>query len=943
MHMGDLVSQNSDHHDSGGESLGKYTVYEVEYREQFGDPIIELYCRDAQDRAVTIEVEGQEPYFYVRTSALGTGKHRTAMSNHQHVERLEDGHESIEGHELTRIYAKLPKLVGGDEDSLRALFDQTWEADIFFSNRFLIDNDVYTNVLVDESDTWTGSSVEGDFRVHVEDLDTAEADSKDLNPRTCTVDIEVEAPEFPKPHEAKYPVTAITAHDSYTDEYHLWALTDPRWPSTEEIENRLQDETPGVSVLKTHLHDDESDMLAQFNEWVAEHRFDVFTGWSSNDFDYPYLINRCQSENVINYRDWSPRGEVWDSRFAPRVKGVTMLDMMEAYKKTQFQNPMGGWNLENISEKETTLPKLDVRDDLDELRREDPVTFLRYNIRDVRSVIAIDENVGVMDMFDDLRVLTGATYGDCHNNIDLLDVHILREAREAGKALPSSTEPDEGWYHGAHVFQSTSGRHEHVVYPDFSSLYPSMIQTCNMSPETLIGDEGDLQASEYDESDCVRSYFDDRPVKHIDAGDEKSRYTGGYYKAVVRHNADGSSETVWSDDPEHTELHYLKPKVKQGFIRQIVDDLRDLKDEYDGTSLYDAVKRVVNSIYGVFGDSDSYGTGYRLFDHRLAESITLGGRRVLLDTTDEFIDRVNAYKNEHGHVGQDAYLVGGDTDSVQTSVTWAPGPETSLEASQEAAISINEWWDVRAPELFGCKAAEHMIEIEIESYSRYLFVPESTDGTGVKKRYVQKIDWDEGTWIDEPEVKAKGFELARSDTAVVTSNVQRRVFDTILTTEDLEAARQSIYDIVKDESDAILNRETPLSEVAVAKGMNDPPESYGSASRTPQPHYRGAKYANKHVEGEHITAGTKVKLLYVNDVHGLPKTYTADTKEDGDRVDAVAVEDIDNIADIVDVDREKMVEKTIEAPLRSTFRAFEGWSLRDAQADTDQGRLENFM
>jgi DNA polymerase elongation subunit (family B) len=213
----------------------------------------------------------------------------------------------------------------------------------------------------------------------------------------------------------------------------------------------------------------------------------------------------------------------------------------------------------------------------------------------------------------------------------------------------------------------------------------------------------------------------------------------------------------------------------------------------------------------------------------------------------------------------------------------------------------------------------------------------------VKKRYVQKIDWKDGVWIDEPDVKAKGFELARSDTAVVTSNVQRRVFDTILTTEDLEAARQSIYDIVKDESDAILDRETPLSEVAVAKGMNDPPESYGSTSRTPQPHYRGAKYANKHIEGEHITAGTKVKLLYVNDVHGLPKTYTADTKEDGDRVDAIAVEDIDNIADIVDVDREKMVEKTIEAPLRSTFRAFEGWGLQDAQADTDQGRLENFM
>jgi hypothetical protein len=155
--------------------------------------------------------------------------------------------------------------------------------------------------------------------------------------------------------------------------------------------------------------------------------------------------------------------------------------------------------------------------------------------------------------------------------------------------------------------------------------------------------------------------------------------------------------------------------------------------------------------------------------------------------------------------------------------------------------------------------------------------------------------------------------------------------------------RQKAYEIVKEQSDAILEAETPLSEVAVAKGMNDPPESYGSASRTPQPHYRGAKYANKHVDGEHITAGAKVKLLYVDDVHGMPKSYTADTREDGNRVDAIAVEDISNVTHLVEVDREKMVEKAIEAPLQSTFRAFDGWSLQDAQADSDQGRLENFM
>jgi len=903
-------------------------VMSVEYEEQWGDPIVHLWCRTEDNEERWVEVEGHQPSFFVHEEA-----YTRRVKNHNWVEGAEthgaNGRwQTLDGRPLTRVFTQLPWHVGGknDKKGLREYFDSTWEADVFFTTRFLIDNGIKTHFTVDTEETWEPQALKGDYRVNVEDIQATDADWK-ATPRMVTVDIEVESPDgFPEPDEAKHPVTAITAHDNYSDAYTVWVLKHEGWPygDTEVSNIAIENRPDGTNIEDVHVYDDESTMLDDFNEFIEERSPDLLSGWNSSAsdngkaFDYPYLINRCKNLNTYSYEDWSPLGQVWDSHWGPRIKGVEAFDMMKAYEKTQWSEPKDGWGLESISRKELPedMAKLEI-EDIDDAWRDAPGTFLEYNIRDVQAVIEIDDRVGVLDLYQNLRKLTGAQYGDCHNNIDLLDQYILRFARERGVALPTNTEPTRGWFYGGYVFEPELGRHPNAVYPDVWSEYPNAFRTCNMSPETIIGTEEDLEESEYTEEDCRWSYIDTRP-----------------------------DNVKKESDPEYEKCYYLKPEIKTGFMNEVVDHVMTLKDDYDGTELYGPVKQVVNSVWGVYGDSDSYGKGYRLFDWRVAESITLYGRKVIQYSAQRFVDEVNNIKDERGLDGRKAYQVGGDTDSVMTSIPFMPA-DTREEQSDivdiaiDACDRVNDSYDEFAAKTFNSNG--DYIELEIESYAPWLFVPKGVTKEKAKKRYAEIIAWEEGEWFDPPEFSVTGIDIVRSDRAVATRDIAQEVIETILRVDDEDDARNEAYATIKEVVEDIEDGERPNSYIARPKGMSKRPEEYGSPDQTPLPTYRGAKYANQNFDWENMDSGAKPQLLYLERVRGdWPRTYSADTKEDGRQVDAVAVEKPDKVPDEFVVDTDKMIEKVLEDPLTPILEAMH-WSFDDAVADTDQGSLAQFM
>jgi len=212
-----------------------------------------------------------------------------------------------------------------------------------------------------------------------------------------------------------------------------------------------------------------------------------------------------------------------------------------------------------------------------------------------------------------------------------------------------------------------------------------------------------------------------------------------------------------------------------------------------------------------------------------------------------------------------------------------------------------------------------------------------------KKRYAEIIAWDEGDWEDPPEFSVTGIDIVRSDRAEATRDIAREVLNIILRVEDRNDARDQVYDTLTEKVDAIKNGETPNSYIARPKGMSNHPEEYGSLDQTPMPTYRGAKYANQNFPWEQMGEGSKPQLLYIDKVRGdWPRYYDAETKEDGEPVDAVAGEHPDKVPDEFVVDTEKMIEKVVEDPLTPILEAMR-WDFDDALADSTQAGIGQFM
>jgi DNA polymerase elongation subunit (family B) len=97
---------------------------------------IELFGRAPEDpeQRLRVTVTGFRPYFYAREDAVREQEDRLLAQ--ESVAEVEYGDfESLSGDDLTKIYPPKPQ----DTRDARTHFEETWAADVPFTNRFRID------------------------------------------------------------------------------------------------------------------------------------------------------------------------------------------------------------------------------------------------------------------------------------------------------------------------------------------------------------------------------------------------------------------------------------------------------------------------------------------------------------------------------------------------------------------------------------------------------------------------------------------------------------------------------------------------------------------------------------------------------------------------------------------------------------------------------------
>jgi DNA polymerase elongation subunit (family B) len=574
---------------------------------------------------------------------------------------------------LKLVYGELSK----DEFRMvREVFSTTYESDVKYDWRYLLDNDV----------TFT------------------------TNRRICYFDLETDMSIDVKNTPAK--ILSIAVLDSFTNRAGILLLDETR-------------HTPKMTNLETGefiiSYPTEKEMLESFIEYLDTHNPDILTAYNLVAFDFPYLVNRMKKIGV-DWRKLSEIGSVYviiaeEDNFSNKVHcaGRELMDYYLFIKKLYDEDKPDDYRLDTVAQHICGINKIEYKSkykDIKEMYEKDKELFIKYNLQDVIILRELEKKVGfILKYFVSLQQLIPMPLASLKDNSVVLDFYILKNYN--GKIVfPSKKKRDHETFKAALTGKLIVDEHGEIVSSppdkkifrnvgvvDFSAMYPNILKTFNISPETIIEDDLLLEEGNYVEIEGIK--FDlTRP------GIIPSLVNG---LIELRKKYQKILETLSPNDPQYP-IYY---------------------------NLQYGVKRLNNSFFGAAGYS-----GFRLFDVRVSKSITAFGRELIKES----------YKHINYTLGYETIYF--DTDSAFILLKEAASKEQIEGEISAIEQSINEMIDKHVMS----KGVEHnYMSMDFEKrFSSLIFM-------GVKKRYIGFADLWKGKWLDKQKFVVKGFDLVRRD------------------------------------------------------------------------------------------------------------------------------------------------------------------------------------
>ncbi len=347
-----------------------------------------------------------------------------------------------------------------------------------------------------------------------------------------------------------------------------------------------------VETLKTEAH-----MLEKFVEIVKSENPDLLIGYNSDNFDMPYIRDRATKLNVKmgigidgSELKFMRRGYTNSAL----VKGRIHVDL---YLLSRRYLQLDRYTLDRVYKELFDEEKVDVPgDEIFEYwdhGGEKLEKLFKYSLDDAVSVTKIGEKLLPLSMeltrivgqpfFDIARMATG----------QMVEWYLIRKAHEIGDIVPNK--PSSSQYserkgikaEGGYVKDPVKGLHENIVSFDFRSLYPSIIISKNVSPDTLV--------AECDEDKC-----------HIapELGHKFLKKPVGFVPSIIGNILN-----------ERVRLKKQMKNAENPREKQVLDVQQQ------------ALKRLANSMYGVYGYSR-----FRWYRIECAEAVTAWGRDFIKKT-----------------------------------------------------------------------------------------------------------------------------------------------------------------------------------------------------------------------------------------------------------------------------------------------------------------------
>lgn len=829
-------------------------------------PLVQLFGETEEGKSVTCKVSGFQPYFYagVKEGALDeVAQDLIEMGLEvEPVDRFEPiGYQAVPKRML-KITTKDPKEVRSLRDRVRELpgVKAVYETDILFRNRFLIDRGLggmgWAEAKLPE---W----VDGKDQPLI-NLDSLIPMQHDANAplRYMAFDIEClpDHGEMPKAEVSPVILVSMAFEPEYKGRKDLVL-----------VGKKIDCQRSDVQVCQ-----DEHDLLSTFASILRDYDPDVVAGYNSNEFDFPYLIERAKQLRV-DLRTGRDGSSCYQRKIVNStnisITGRIVVDLLPIIRSSYS---LKQYTLRNAAAELLKMEKYDVdpkeienlwADGGEGLRR-----LISYSRRDANLAQHLLLDLKLMDKYIALSRASGALLQDIVNGgqSGMVENLLLRRFGEVNRVVPPKPDSDlsEERYidsdelKGGAVLVPEKGLLEDIVILDYKSLYPTIMMAHNLCYSTV----------------------------------------------VTQGQGPTNDKTITAPSGGK----FVSPEVSPGIVPRVLKELLDqrtlTKRQMKGAGEEErrfldakqyAMKILLNSFYGYSGYARA-----RLYSLALANAVTSFGRENIVKTKN-IIDEIGSVYIVDGDVVQkrdltfgrsvakrfDLSVVYGDTDSVFVRLK-----------PSEGEVALNE------AELIGKKIAETVtsslpqpMELVFEAFARRaIFL--------AKKRYALWVFEPSGeAWKDR--IKVRGMETVRRDWCDLTSKTLKKCLELVLKEGKVDEAVDHVRFIIHRIQNLNLSDDPLiLEELTLTRRYTKSTSSY----KNKQPHIQLVEKIKKR-GGQVPGVGDRVPFVIIRGKSSRKnKELFVDRAEDPGYV----------LEKKIPLDTEYYVEKQILPPVLRIFETF---------------------
>jgi DNA polymerase elongation subunit (family B) len=739
-----------------------------------------------------------------------------------------------------------------------------------------------------------------------------ESDEPSKGHRDLFFDIETERDEngYSTAEEARARITSIAYYDKAGQDRRVLLLDEER---------RLNNAGFEGDGYVVEIFNTEAEMLTRFINAFAAIQPTVISGWNTDNYDIPYLVNRIKKIlGAQAVKKLSPAGIVeWHkSRERYKIFGVSSLDYLTLYKKFTYTE-LPNYRLDTVAKFELGRGKVEYDGDLNQLFATDIHKFIEYNMVDVNLVYDLDDKLQLIPLARTICHKGHVPYEDVYYASKYLDGAAIVDLKRNGLVAPNKRfrfieeETEADALAGAYVMPPVPGLYKWIYDLDLTSLYPSIIMSLNISPETKIG-----VIQNWDEECLLRSEA------------TQVAFADGTYAQDIRTWLTDNAYTVASNGAVYrTDIKGFLPAILEKWFDERVE-FKDKRDEYEvGTEMYkfyDALqltqKVLLNSFYGVLGLKT-----FRFHDLDNAGAITATGQSVI-----KFSAKViNAHYaketgkdhfiNATGMPAEFAFYT--DTDSTFCSslpliqARYPDFDETDEQfmidqtnaIASEVQRKVNAMYDIYAVRFHN--TATHRWQIKQEYIAK--------SGLWIaKKRYAQWVIYKEGKPTDKLDIK--GLDVVRSSFPEDFKKIMKETLWYILKEKDKTATSDMIHKFKSGlKNSEVLNVMKNSGVKEISKFIKGRKPFTGYISGTPA-HVKAAINFNDFLHMHSIKDitpiqnGEKVKWAYLADnPYGMETMALRGYQDPPQTVEFVAQH----------IDRNKIFEKELKNKLDDFYAA----------------------